>query len=164
MPTSYCYVYSTPACTLSGLCRRASTCQAKRTHLPPPVQVPGTSLAPLWRWTPMETGFLSLIPCDLLFIKVKLCVRKHNWFPPWRGYCSTSPLSCISARLCLPRAARRARSRSLLTATFASRGSAQGASLTVVRLDALKKRCDRNSFALMNYLLIYLQHGPSAAD
>lgn len=59
--------------------------------------VPSTSLAQLWRWTPMERGFLSLIPCDLLFIKLKLCVRKHNLFPPWCGYCSTSPLSCISA-------------------------------------------------------------------
>lgn len=49
----------------------------------------------------METGFLSLILCDLLFIKIKLSVRKHNLFVLWYSYCSTSSLSCINARLCL---------------------------------------------------------------
>ena len=42
--------------------------------------VAGTSLARLCRWTLMETGFLSFILCDLLFIKIKLCVRKHNLY------------------------------------------------------------------------------------
>lgn len=94
----------------SCVCARLSVKLNAHIFSPPPSRcyVPGTSLVLLWRWTPMETGFLSLIPCDLLFIKIKLCVRKHNLFLPWCGYCSTSPLSCISACLCLPCAVCRA--------------------------------------------------------
>lgn len=47
----------------------------------------------------METGFLSFIPCDLMFIKIKLSVRKHNLFLLCYIYCSASFLSCSSARL-----------------------------------------------------------------
>lgn len=94
--------------------------QTKCTHPPLPVQVPDTSLAELWRWMSMETGFLSLILCDLLFIKIKLCVRKHNLFMLWYSYCSTSSLSCINARLCLSYRVRQANSAHFahLTATF----------------------------------------------
>lgn len=94
--------------------------QTKCTRPPLPVQVPDTSLAELWRWMSMETGFLSLILCDLLFIKIKLCVRKHNLFMLWYSYCSTSSLSCINARLCLSYRLRLANSAHFahLTATF----------------------------------------------
>lgn len=94
--------------------------QTKCTRPPLPVQVPDTSLAELWRWMSMETGFLSLILCDLLFIKIKLCVRKHNLFMLRYSYCSTSSLSCINARLCLSYRLRLANSAHFahLTATF----------------------------------------------
>lgn len=64
--------------------------------------VPSTSLlVQLRRWMLMETGGLSFILCDLLFIKIKLCVRRHHLYVLRSGYCSTSSLSCISACPCL---------------------------------------------------------------
>lgn len=148
-PTSRCSDVYSPRTHMRGessLCVRVSICQAKCTHLDPPppsrCYVLGTSLALLWRWTPMETGFLSLIPCDLLFIKIKLCVRKHNLFLPWCGCCSTSPLSCISACLCLPCAVCQASTAHSWRLHLRQGVTPKKHFFMIIYLNVLKKRCE----------------------